>query len=253
MRVRLAVLIVATAVLAGCSGQTPAPSPSAPGGNGVAALSAEEIWGRAHTALMTARSVRLTGDIPDRTPLPSPSPAASPKPSTTPAPLAGSVNATFVGKDGQGTFTTHGITAQFIRIGPDIFIKAPDSTWTSLVPAQLVPVVGQLSGKWLKLDAAAPVLSNLAPVTNPEDLLQTTAGFTKGDLGTVNGKPAIALVARAEATTLWISTEGAPVPLRLDAAPGQLGAVTFSDYDAVVELTPPPAAEVFDLKSLMGG
>lgn len=97
MRVRLAVLIVATALLAGCSGPSPAPSPSAPGGNGVAALTAEEIWARAHTALMAAKSVRLKGDIPDRTPLASPSAGASPKPSTAPAAPAGSVNATFAG------------------------------------------------------------------------------------------------------------------------------------------------------------
>lgn len=251
MRVRLALipLVAGAALLAGCTTGTPnATTTPTSAGNGVAALSADEILAKAQAAFKAAKSVHVKGDFSE-----SAGTGATPSPSTSAAAgLKASIDATVAGKDYTGTFTTSGFTVQISRIGNDVYLKAPDAMWTSLVPAGLQSTVALLKGKWVKFDASSPLLAGFSDFNDPSSLLSNDNGFTKGEVGSVDGKPAIALVDKKNSSKLWVSTEGEPVPLKRED-PGSPNALLFTDYNKAVTLTPPPAAEVFDIKALMGG
>jgi hypothetical protein len=250
MRVRLALipLVAGAALLAGCATGTPTTTTTTPAGNGVAALSADEILAKAQAAFKAAKSVHIKGEFSEPA-----ATGATPTPSTTPAaPMKASIDATVAGKDYTGTFTTSGFTVQISRIGNDVYLKAPDAMWASIVPAGLQSTIALLKGKWVKFDANSPLLAGFSDFTDPSALLSNDNGFTKGEVGTVDGKPAIALIDKKDSSNLWVSTEGEPVPLKREDASGP-NALSFTDYNKDVTLTPPPAAEVFDIKALMGG
>jgi hypothetical protein len=73
-------------------------------------------------------------------------------------------------------------------------------------------------------------------------LVPNLPGLTKGATTTIGGQPALALKAVGDAYTDYVSESVPPELLRADLA-GQ-GELSFSDYNAPVTISPPPASEI---------
>ncbi len=99
-----------------------APTPSAsPSGSGVAALSAEEILGRAKAALAGAGSVRIEGTADDEGAL-----------------IAVEIR---YGPDRAiGTFAVDGLRLDLRRVGEDVYLKAGRGFWTEYAAAEYVRI-----------------------------------------------------------------------------------------------------------------
>jgi hypothetical protein len=236
MRARLVLIPIAmaAALVAGCNTgggdpqATPTPTPS---DNGVAALSAEEILNKAKTALAGAESfhVKGTGDD-DGSPI--------------------TVDVRFVGDDFAGTIAAEGLTTEVIRLGQDIYLKAPDDFWKRVLPPGQDAALILLRGKYVKGPASHPQLSGLADLADTDDMIAPQGTFTKGEVKTVAGSPAIGLVDSQGGSVLYISTVGEPVPLRLEGPNNT--ALDFTEYGLVAPIEAPPATETLDISSFLG-
>ncbi len=97
--------------------------------------------------------------------------------------------------------------------------------------------------KYLKLPSP---LADLVPTK--DGLIEPEGSVTKGEITTVNGQPAITL--SDSDGKLNIALQGKPYPLDLTDAKGNK--IEFSDFDASVTITAPPAADVVDAAAFLG-
>jgi hypothetical protein len=236
MRARLVLVPVALAavLLTGCVTKAGQTTPTEAPDNGVSALSADEILAKAKTALGAATSFHLKGDITEDN-------------------VKSSVDLTYKGKDGKGSFSTGGTTFDVVKIGNDIYMKAPDDFWKQMIPAGQAQDAALLllHGKWVKVDATNAQFSGFTTLFDTNEMIKPSGTLSKGDTGTTNGVPTIAL-AESDGSKLYIATRGEPLPVRIEGKPGD-GGLDFSDYGAPVEITAPSSDQVFDLKQLLGG
>lgn len=240
MRVRLALvpLVAAAALLAGCTTATPPATPptsTGPADNGVSALAPADILSKAQKALGDAKSYHMVG-------------------SATQDNQKVNLDLKFSGKDVTGTIDLGAFKLEIIKIGDDVYLKAPDDFWSSQVPAaQASTLLALIKGKYVKVDGKSASFAELTDNFKPENLLKPEGDITKGDTKTIDGTPAIALVDKT-GSKLYIATTGDPVPLSIeDSASGGGGSIQFKDYNVPVQITAPAASDVFDLKALMGG
>jgi hypothetical protein len=238
MRVRLALIpLVAAALLAGCAAKTDSAAPAtttAPAGNGVAALSADEILAKAKTALAAAKSFHVKGE-------------------ETSSGSKTKVDLKFSGKDFSGTVEAEGLTLELLSIGNDLYLKAPDAFFASLIPASQQSALAAIKGKYVKVDSTNAAFSGLKDTFKTDDMIKPEGTLSKGTAKTVNGVPAIGLVDSKDKSILYVATEGEPYPVRKEGGDGTTQAIDFTEFNATVDLKAPAAADVFDLKSVMGG
>jgi hypothetical protein len=241
MRVRLALipLVAAAALLAGCAtANTPATAPTStgPADNGVSALAPADILAKAQAALAAAKSYHMVGSATENN-------------------QKLSLDLKFSGKDVAGTIDLGVAKLEIIGIGNDIYLKAPDDFWSSQIPSgQAQALLALIKGKYVKVDGQSASFSELTDNFKPENLLKPDGDITKGDTKTIDGTPAIALVDK-DGSKLYIATTGDPVPLSIEdsASSSSAGAsFQFKEYNVPVTVTAPAAADVFDLKALMG-
>jgi len=233
MRARLVLTIAAlgaASLIAGCATQsgggagTPTASPT-PADNGVAALSANEILQKATTALKDQESIHMKGAGKEDG-------------------EAVEIDLKIKGDDVAGTVAAQGLTLEIVRVGADAYLKA-DKLWETLLAANPT-ALNLLKGKFLKFPATDPRFKEFTNFSNPEEILKPEGTVTKGATKTVNGKPAIGLTDDAkEKSTVWISTVGDPVPLRIEED-GTGNAVDFT-YDEAITITAPATTEVIDI------
>ncbi len=237
MRARLVLvpIALAAALVAGCStksGGEGTTTPPAATDNGVANLTADEILARATTALASATSFKAKGDITsDGTKV--------------------SLDVQFSGKDFKGNMSGEGLQFEIIKVGNDVYLKAPDAVWQTLLPPGQEAALALLKGKYVKVDASNPQFASLAGSLDTSEILKPEGSLTKGEAKVVNGVPTIGL-ADGTAGTFYIATQGEPYPIRFEGKAGE-GGIDFSDFNASAAVTAPAAGEVFDLQSLMGG
>jgi hypothetical protein len=239
MRVRLALvpLIAAAALLAGCAtgtGTTPAATTAAPAGNGVAALSADEILAKAKTALAAAKSFHVKGEKVES--------GASTK-----------VDLKFAGTSLAGTIETQGVSLELVSIGNDLYMKAPDAFWATFIPpAQQQTALGLLKGKYVKVDSTNAAFSSFKDLFKTDEMVKPDGTVSKGEQKTINGTPAIGLVDSADSGVLYIATTGDPLPVAETDKTGKTE-IEFTEFNATFDIKAPAASDVFDLKALMGG
>ncbi len=246
MRLRhaLAPLAVIAALLAGCGAQdngaqdngaqgSDTPSAAAPGGettpadNGVAALPAEEILTRARAALAGAKSFHLIG-----------------------AGREAQTDLRVSGKDFAGAPPIGKL--KIVSIGNDVYISDGDNL-RIVVGAALPANTPDLTGKYLKVDATSSTMAAIKKYYKSDDLsglaqLRAMKGsFTKGAAKTFDGVPAIGLVDAASKGTLYVATRGEPYPIRVEFAEDSDSFVTLTEFNAPIDLKPPPAADVIAL------
>jgi hypothetical protein len=236
MRVRLALvpLVAAAAFLAGCGPKADnTTAPTTPASNGVEALPADEILTKATAALTAAKSYHVKGDI-------------------TQEGQTSKLDFKVAGKNLSGTVETKGLNIEIIKVGNDLYLKAPDAFWTSLLPPGKESSLALLRGKYVKADATSGAFATLGNAFTADEILKPEGTVSKGETKTFDGVPAIGLIDSKDKSVLYVATRGEPLPLAIES-PDNKGVTTFTEYNQPVDIKAPPAAEVFDLKGLLGG
>ena len=244
MRSTLAVTVAALAVLAaGCQSTdntgsaAAAPTsvaPSTPAGNGIAALTADEILTKAKAALVAAKSFHVKGTtIEDGEKL--------------------TVDIKVAGKDVVGSLVTGKAKVELLAVGGKQFIRPNEAFWSVSGAGKQAHAIAQLVGtRWVKVTPGDKDLSDLFSLGEADTLLDPDGALTKGTEKEIAGVPAIGLVdAGKPGGTLWVATTGEPLPLQLDGTDGS--GATFSEFGkAFTEIKQPAASDVLDLASLQG-
>jgi hypothetical protein len=238
MRVRIALipLVAAAALLAGCATNnttTPAAT-TPPAGNGVAALSADEILTKAKAALTAAKSYHVKGQ-------------ATSGGSLFKADLA------FAGKDFGGTVQIQNIPLEIISVSDGLYLKSTDAFWASILPPAQQALAAGFKDKYVKVNPAVPAFAALKDSFDGASMLTPDGTVSKGDTKTINGVPAIGLVDSKNKSVLYIATEGEPFPVRQEGGEGgPTDVIDFTEFNATANVKAPAAANVIDLTSFTG-
>ncbi|MGQ4442580.1 hypothetical protein ACN6LI_008513, partial [Streptomyces violaceoruber] len=233
-----------TAAPAEASASAPAPSPDEP----FAGLSGAEISERALKATTGARSLRMTGSVPD-----------DESGDTIEIDLAldrrGDCAGT-MGMDGQGE-------AELIKTGDTVYLKYDERFLRAQSKgepqADTEALVSLLAGRWTSMSADGADAKEMAGFCDLDKLLEDAGGsgddaptkVTRGRATTVDGKPAFTLYETdgSVRNTVYVATEGKPYLLRFESGSKQEpGALSFTGYDEPVPAEP-PSGEVLDLDS----
>jgi hypothetical protein len=231
--------VAAALLLAGCGssggggggGSASSAAPASKPASQVKDLPADQVLAKAKQALASAKSVHFTakgtsssdGDI------------------SFDMKLAQGPNAT-------GTIGAAGQELKIVRVGQDAYISGNEALLASLSQGRAV------AGKWIKMPASTPGLSSLLDVTDLSkgmgEVLKAKGKLSIGTSKVVDGKQTVALVDSdpSGGGTLYVSAEGTPYPLLIEpaAASKDKGSAHFSEYDAPVTVTPPPASDVIE-------
>ena len=234
-------LAIVAALVAGCDskGKGGTVTPTTPAvvlsDNGIAAMSAQQILDKAMTALKTAKSVHIKGDIKTDEGLISLDLTLTDK------------------KDGVGSMAMGGQKVELTRIGTDIYMKADAGFWKQFAGDQGGVIATLLAGKYLKATTSDGEFGSLASFFDFAEGIELDGEATKGETKAINGINAIAVKESGGTSpgTVWIATQGEPYPLRLEGPPGE-GAIDFTDYNKPVDIKAPPADQVIDVSKLKG-
>lgn len=227
----VAVVAVGVLALTGCSssGSSAASSPS-PTSNGVSDLSADAILAKAKESAAAQSSVHLVG-----------------KGSSESSPITFDMKLRR-GGGGVGSVTQGDQTVQVISTGSEVYLKADKAYWEANGGATAAELIGD---RWVKSPASDPSAESLARFADfsqaLEGFLSPSGTITKGDVGTAEGQPAIALVSTNG--KLWVATTGTPLPISIASDAAGEGLV-FKDWGATVDIPVPPADEVIDVSKL---
>ena len=200
-------------------------------------MPAEQIASKAIASLRQAKSFRVAGTVvegTDRT----------------------DVDLGLTDTGSAGTVGVSGTEVQIIVIGTDGYFKASDAAWRKLLAGRpnLEATVQLLRGKWIKGSSSDEHFAGLFSITKKllvDDMASEKGPFTKTATKVIAGQEAVGVTATD--STLYVSTKDAR-PLETEPVTGSTssGKVSFTDYDAVPEPTPPPAEQTIDSSKLGG-
>ncbi|MFI0038300.1 hypothetical protein ACH4NS_22800 [Streptomyces mutabilis] len=216
-----------------------------------AGLSAAEISERAFKATTGARSLRVTGDVPDEE-----------SGGTIRVDLALDRKGECAGTmsmDGQGE-------AELIKTGDTVYLKYDERFLRAQSEGQpqadTEALVSLLAGRWTKMSATGPDAKDMTTFCDLDTMLDGADDdsgdgeptVTRGKATTVDGTPAIILreTDGPDRSTLYIASEGEPYLLRYeDESEAGAGTLTFGDYDEPVPADA-PTGDVIDLDAMNG-
>jgi hypothetical protein len=204
-------------------------APSAPAGNPLVRLTADQIAKKAATDLKAAASFHYHG---------------SGKASGQTVSISMSVThkgcTGWIGDGRNGGFA-------ILAIGKTVWVQPNDKFWEYVgVPASELWAV---HGKWLETTGTGSdsLSAAFAPFCNAKKLVSALApqltGLVKGKTIKMSGHPALQLRNMSGQESIYVSISSKPEILRIS----DNGAVNFSAYGARVTLTPPPASDVIKL------
>ncbi|WP_326557550.1 hypothetical protein [Micromonospora sp. NBC_01796] len=233
-------IAIASTLLAGCGGQADSGSQAAPAaaattvpdGNGVAALTADEIRTKAVAAAEKAGSFQVKGE--------------SESDGDTLA-----VDLTFNGEDLVGSIGTGGSTIHLLRVAGQPYFKANAQFWTENGGPQGPAIAPLLGDRWVKIKPDDPTLGEVFKTARISELIKPDGAVTKGEIKTIDAGPAIALIDGSD-QILYVATTGEPYPLLLGSA-GSTSQVVFSGYGSTFEIKAPAASEVIDFDKITAG
>jgi hypothetical protein len=205
---------------------------STSGGNGEGDKSASQIASDAQNCLRNSQSVHMKADL-----------------NRAGTHVAFNLD-TLKSGDVSGTVTAAGFNLHLVVSGGQQFFNAGSDFWNQFNPAAAVT----LADKWVQVPAdstgATEITSGVSQLTNYSalaDSFTTGSGgpLTKGGVAnTPDGRPAVTL--NNSGGQLFVSTEGQPCPIYIKSQPGNsaggTGFIAFTNYNASVMVTPPPAA-----------
>ncbi|MGW0011206.1 hypothetical protein ACWDVX_15805 [Streptomyces tendae] len=214
-------------------------------------LTGAQISERALKATTEARSLRMTGTVPDEE-----------SGGTIKIDIAldrrGDCAGT-MGMNGQGE-------AELIKTGDTLYLKYDERFLRAQSKgepqADTEALVSLLAGRWTKMSAGGADAKEMAGFCDLDKLLEdagdgnddTPTTVTRGKATTVDGTPAFTLheTDGSERNTVYVATEGKPYLLRFESGSKQEpGALSFTGYDEPVPAEP-PSGDVLDLDGLDG-
>lgn len=206
-------------------------APSAPAGNPLGRLTADQIAKKAATDLKAATSFHYHGS----------------------GKASGQTVSISMSVTHQGC--TGGISAgreggfAIVAIGKTVWIQPNDKFWEFAgIPASLLPTV---HGKWLAVTGTGSnsLTAAFAPFCNASKLVSALGpkltGLVKGKTIKISGHRALQLRDGSGRESIYVSISSKPEILRIS----NNGTLSFSAYGAHVTLTPPPASDVITLPS----
>jgi hypothetical protein len=228
-------------------------------GNGIAALDPQAIVTKAVNATSTAPAVHLTGIL---TGVPVPRATFSGSGTTLSglsrkgarlATTAGtlSLDMVFTQLGAVGDISDGGATARLLRIEDQVWSAEPSSFWKAAGAADGGKAYG---GLFVKIPSADPRYAGFSNDTRIgyllDRLLQTSATWKKGPLGTVDGVDALELDGSGSdghGAAVWVATDGSPYLIRIASTAGSYhGQLDFIDYDARLAVQAPLPGQVLD-------
>ncbi|WP_143200458.1 hypothetical protein [Kitasatospora sp. CB01950] len=215
------------------AGTTTAAS-SAPGpDNGAAAQQPAEILQRSAQALRDARSVRAVGTV-----------AGGGAPITMDLRLDLDGNCT-------GTLSESDVGGlQVVKAGQQLWIKPDQAFWQNHGGSAMADAVGDRYLKTTSDDPDFGEVTGLCDLGSLADQLGAADDLTKGATSTVQGRPAVALSRTTDGgttVTLYVATDGQPVPLRLEQ---EAGTVDFSEFGTPVPSATPGPDQSVDIDQI---
>jgi hypothetical protein len=231
-RSALVAAIVGVVMLAGtaacgssASSQSASTTPSA---NPLAGLTGDQIAAKAVADLKAASSVHIAGSVTES----GSSYGVDLTPGTT------DCTGTLV-VQGKGSFA-------LLKIGQTLWIKPDNQFWKSAgASSAVLQLVG---GKWIQTSTSDSNFSSVNMLCSPAQLADSLGNklnhVVKGTTTVIAGQSALQLRDTSTSDSAYVTISAAPEFLRLNG--GSSGQLDFSDYNAPVTLTPPPASETID-------
>ena len=212
------------------SGSTASASASAKGG-ALDGLSADEIARRATDDLKAVSSVHVKGSVQS----------------------SGQNIALNLSLGSQGCTGTMGIAGEgsfvLLKIGKSLWIKPDDKFWNHAAGGAGSALIDLVSGKYIKPSAKGSSLASIGALCDPAQFAKSfggdMTGMVKGTSTTIAGQPALQIKDSGDAASAYVTVDAKPEFLRLDGG-GSNGRLDFTDYNAPLHLTPPPASKTLD-------
>lgn len=216
----------ASATTSGPSASTSgAPASTTPPGNPLAALTARQILSKAVADFKAASSVHIAG-----------SERAAGQSFTMDLTVGANGCTGTVGLGAQGSVV-------LLRIGGTLWMKPDDQFWKSILagaPADLPAV----EGKYVRLSPKGPATSSFGAFCYLSQLASQVGGaenqLVKGQTATIGGQPALQLKDSTQAGSAYVTISPSPEFLQTGDTGGH---VDFTDYNAPLALTAPPASQ----------
>ena len=205
---------------------------SAPAGNGIAGLSADEILQRARAALTRANSFRAKGTLDQEG-------------------QQTKIDVRVSGADFTSSMTVDKARVELLAVGGKRYVRPNEQFWAISTGAQKGKVLAQLIGdRWVTGTDQDQSFEGLFTIGSVAELLKPSGALSKGAEKEVGGVPAIGLKDAADPDTVfYVATTGEPYPLQLIGTGDN--AMVFSDFGATfADLKAPATSEVVDLGKL---
>lgn len=214
-----------TSTSASAAPASAAPSSTAPPGDPLAALTARQILTKAIADFKAASSVHVAG-----------SEQAAGQTFTMDLTVGANGCTGTVGLGGQGSVI-------LLRIGGTLWMKPDDRFWKSALaaaPADLPAV----EGRYVRLSPKGPATSSFGAFCYLSQLASQVSGgenqLVKGQTATIGGQLALELKDTKQAGSAYVTISASPEFLQTGDTGGH---VDFTDYNAPLALTAPPASQ----------
>jgi len=150
-----------------------------------------------------------------------------------------------------GDVTNGGATSRLLRVEDEVWTAEPASFW---IGGGRDRRRQGLRGLYVKIPTADPRYAGFTDDTRIgfllDRLLQTSATWKKGAVGTVNGMPALELDGTGRdghKASVWVATDGEPYILRIAPTGGSYqGQIDFTGYNERLAVQAPLPGQVLD-------
>ena len=163
------------------------------------------------------------------------------------------------GDGGTGTIGVGGVTLEIVVKGQDLYFKADEDFFKNALGAAYTAQVAQLiDGKFLKGAISDPRFGDFANFADMRAFMESTlkpdGAITRVDGKPIGGIPTVGLNDKAaDGGTMYVADDGTNLPLALEpgsSGGGTSGSITFSEWNATFDITPPPDDQVVDISKL---
>lgn len=156
-----------------------------------------------------------------------------------------------------GTMTVQGGELTLRRVGKEAYMKGDEKFWAAAGAGEAATL---LVGKWIKMPITQKDFGDFNSFTDLGTFVKESLA-PDGAVTRVEGKPfdGVETVGLSDGTgtdagVMYVSTGDTPFPLAIEPGPTAKAAagdgIRFSDWDAAVTITAPPADEVVDISKL---
>ena len=235
-KIALVAVALAGTALAGCAGGQAGAAPeavvvsSAPAGNGITALSADEIMIRARAAVKAAKSVHVKGSIVDDG-------------------QDITVDIRSAGADFAATMAFGKAKIDLLSVGGEKYSRPNEAFWVMSTDAAKGKILTQTYGsRWISGADSDQSFAAIFDIGDIDQLLTPDGTVAKAEEKVIAGVRAIGIKDSSDTDTeLYVATTGEPLPL-LMATKGA-GGLTFSSYgETFPQIAAPSPSRVVKLK-----